>query len=492
MTTILAIDQGTSSTKAVVHDEEDGVVAVAEEPLRPDHLSGGRVEQDADAVLRSVLVAGRRAVTEAGRAVDAVAVANQGETVLAWDPRTGRPLTRALVWQDGRAAGICAELAEHREKVAHRTGLVLDPYFSAPKMAWIRRELTTEGVVSTLDAWLLHHLTGEFVTDAATASRSLLTDLDTAGWDEEMLGLFGLGDERLPRLVDNDAIVGTTSAFGAEIPVGGLVVDQQAALLAEGCLEPGDTKCTYGTGAFLLANTGTAPVRSAQGLTASVAWRLRGRTTYCLDGQVYTAASAVRWLQELGLIGSAAELDAVAAEDSDGVLCVPAFAGLAAPWWRSDATASVVGMTLSTRREHLVLAVLQGIAAQVCELGRLVEEGLRPAPATPAPARARARAGAARPLRVDGGLTRSGALLQAQADLLQAPVEVYPFPHATALGAAALARLALRPERELADVLPPWQPQVVHRPRWEPERAAAFRSRWQAAARATLDLGAGA
>ncbi|SDO84861.1 FGGY family carbohydrate kinase [Actinacidiphila guanduensis] len=475
MTTILAIDQGTSSTKAVVHDEEEGVVAVADEPVRPAYLDGGRVEQDPEELLRSVLEAGRRAVASAGRAIDAVTLANQGETVLAWDPATGRPLTRALVWQDSRASVVCDELAEHRDKVAHRTGLVLDPYFSAPKMAWIRRVWTGEGVVSTIDSWLLHRLTGEFVTDAATAGRSLLTDIDTAAWDPEMLELFGLGGERLPRMADCDEIVGTTTAFGAEVPVGGLVVDQQAALLAQGCLQPGEAKCTYGTGAFLLANTGGAPVRSAAGLTASVAWRVRGRTTYCLDGQVYTAASAVRWLQELGFVDSAADLDRVAAEDCAEVLCVPAFAGLAAPWWRAEATASLTGMTLATRPGHVVLAVLQGIAAQVCGLSDLVEEGL---------------GSGSRRLRVDGGLTRSRALLQAQADLLQAPVEVYPFPHATALGAAAFARLALDPARELADVLPAWRPQTVLEPRWSADRAAEFLARWRATAEAVLAVGA--
>ncbi|MGP3968873.1 FGGY family carbohydrate kinase [Streptomyces sp. 6N223] len=473
---VLAIDQGTSATKALVVDPADGVLAACEVPLDPGpvHLPGGGVEQDPGALLASVLDAGRRALDEAGRPrLAAVALANQGETVLAWDRRSGEPLTPAIVWQDRRAEPLCAELAEAREWVARRTGLVLDPYFSAPKMAWLRRHLTTEGVVTTTDSWLLHRLTAgaAYVTDAATASRSLLLDLDAVAWDAELAGLFGLAEEETPRIVACDEVVGTTDAFGAQVPVAGLVVDQQAALLAQGCHAPGTAKCTYGTGAFLLANTGGRALRSAQGLTASVAWRAGGATPYCVDGQVYTAASAVGWLTQLGLVGSAAELDAIASEDGE-VMFVPGLAGLAAPWWRPEATAAFTGMTLATRREHLVGAVLRGIAAQVAELAELVGAEVG-APLTR--------------LRVDGGLTRSRALMQAQADLLQAPVDVYASPHATALGAAALARLALEPGLGLAAAVGERPDGARYEPRWPAERAAGHRARWRAAVNATLE-----
>lgn len=463
--TVLAIDQGTSGTKAIVLDDGGRVTGVAEEPLAPSYRAGGVVEQDPRALLASVLDAGRRAIAAAGP-VAAVALANQGETVLAWDPATGAPLTPAVVWQDRRAEALCAGLAEHSAWVARRTGLVLDPYFSAPKMAWLRRDVTADGVVTTTDTWLVHHLTGEFVTDASTASRSLLTGLDTAAWDCELVDLFGLGAERLPRIADCDEIVGSTTAFGPEMPVAGLIVDQQAALLAESCLTPGTAKCTFGTGAFLLANIGLRPVPSAAGLTTSVAWRARGAMPYCVDGQVYTAASAVRWMQDVGLIAEAAEMDVIAAEDAGGVLCVPALAGLAAPWWRSGATASISGMTLSTGRGHLVLAVLQGIAAQVAELAGLVGTDLG------------APLGR---LRVDGGLTRCRTLMQATADLLQIPVEVYPSAHATPLGAATLARLALDPALTLGSAVPDWSPAITYEPRWSPDRAAEYRARWRAA-----------
>ncbi|MGW8376980.1 FGGY family carbohydrate kinase [Streptomyces sp. ODS28] len=479
MTVILALDQGTSATKAVVLGPGDEVLAVAEAPVTPEYLPGGAVEQDPGELLESVYAAGRRAWESAGRpTLGAVALANQGETVLAWDRHTGRPLSRAIVWQDRRAEGICRERAAGAERIAQRTGLVLDPYFSAPKMTWIRENITREGVVTTTDSWLLHQLTGAYVTDASTASRSLLLDLDTVAWDPELAAVFGLEDEELPRVADCDETVGTTTAFGsgAPVPVAGIAVDQQAALLAEGCTTPGTAKCTYGTGAFLLANTGKRALRPASGLTSSVAWRVRGETSYCVDGQVYTAASAVRWLQDLGLIEGPADLDRVAASDADGVLCVPALAGLAAPWWRPDATAAFTGMTLSTRREHLVLAVLQGIGAQVAELSSLVQRELD-VPLTR--------------LRADGGLTRSRTLVQAQADLAQVPVDVYPSEHATALGAAAFARLALDPDLPLERAVPSWTPGRTVEPRWSAGRAAGHLERWREAVRTAALSGTG-
>lgn len=468
---VLAIDQGTSGTKAVVVDDDGTVLSLAEEPVHPIYLPDGGVEQAPDELLRSVRDAGQRAVREAGTPIEVMALANQGESVLAWDPSTGEPLTTVLVWQDSRSQVVCDALTEHGPQIAERTGLVLDPYFSAPKMAWLRRNLTTDGVVTTTDSWLVHALTGEFVTDVTTASRSLLLDLDSVSWSEELVRLFGLGGERLPRLVACDEVIGTTSAFGAPMPVAGLVVDQQSALFAEGCLAPGTAKCTYGTGAFLLANAGPSAPRSTGGLTTSVAWRTREGTQYCLDGQVYTAASAVRWMAELGLVESAADLDALADDDDGGALFVPALAGLAAPWWRSDAAASFTGLRLSTTRGHLVRAVILGIAAQVAALADVMEHDLGAPMDT---------------VRVDGGLTRSRVLMQAQADVLQRPLEVYPSPHATPLGAAAFARLAVDPRRSVADAQWPWRPTTVFEPRWSADRAREFLGRWTAAVEASL------
>ena len=471
MTRILAIDQGTSATKAVVVDDDGRVCSVAEIEIRPDYLPGGGVEQDPQSLLDSVITAGRQALAEAGFGVHAVALANQGETVLAWDRATGEPLSPAIVWQDRRAESICSELSATADVVRDCTGLVLDPYFSAPKMAWIRRNLTNAGVVTTTDTWLLNRLCGAFVTDSATASRSLLIDLDSSGWNDELLNLFGLAGEALPEIVGCDEIIGSTDVFGPRLPVAGLIVDQQAALLAESCLEPGSAKCTYGTGAFLLAQLGGDPARSSSGLTTSVAWRLRGLTSYCVDGQVYTAAAAVRWAVDLGLVPSAEGLDAAAAASSDGALCVPALAGLAAPWWDSGATATFTGMTLSTGRGQLVRALLEGIAAQVAGLAELIAVDLGQ-PLTR--------------LRVDGGLTRSRVLMQAQADLAQLPIDTYPSPHATALGAAACARLALDTTIDPAEAVGEWVPQHTYEPRWSADQAAEFIARWKRAARTAL------
>jgi glycerol kinase len=471
---ILAIDQGTSGTKALVVGDDHAVLAAAYEELRPTYLADGGVEQDPRRLLQSVLDAGRAAVEAAGVEVDAVAVANQGETVLAWDRSTGQPLSAAIVWQDRRAADVCDGLRGQSSRIAERTGLTLDPYFSAPKMAWLRRHVTRQGVVTTTDTWLVNALTGAFVTDAATASRSLLLDLDTGRWDDDLVDLFALTGEPLPQIVANDVVVGETTAFGGRLPVGGLIVDQQAALLAQSCFAEGQAKCTYGTGAFLLAQAGRSARRSSGGLVSCIAWQLRDAVHHCFDGQVYTAASAVRWLVDLGLIEAATDLDDVAAAQSDGTICVPAFSGLAAPWWRDDARATFTGMSLATGRAELVLAVLEGIAAQVAELADVMSVDLGSALTT---------------VRVDGGLTRSRRLMQAQADLLQVPVEVYPLADATALGAAALGRLALAADLTPTDAVGRWRPAAVFEPQWSADRAATVRERWRAAAGVAAESG---
>ena len=470
---VLAIDQGTSGTKAVIADADDRILAVAEVPLRPDYRPGGVVEQDPLGLLASVKDACAAALAQAGQPrIAAVALANQGESVLAWHPTTGEPLSPIVVWQDGRAEEVCQLLALEREgigqQVAELTGLVLDPYFSAPKLAWIRRHLTRDGVVSTTDAWLIHQLCGRSVTDSATASRSLLTALGTTDYHPLLVDWFGMAGEQLPEIVANDAVIGETELFGLlphPVPLAGAIIDQQAALLAQGCLEPGAAKCTFGTGAFLLANLGSVGLASQVGLSLSTAWTVDGETTLCADGQVYTAASAVRWLSDIGVITDAKDLDRLGSEDAHGVRCVPAFAGLAAPWWDSAATCSFTGLTLSSSRGDLVTALLQGLAAQVAELARLVGHDL------------------GRPLtqlKVDGGLTRSRRLMQSVADLAQVEVVVYPSAHATPLGAVALARKALNPMLGLGEAIVAWQPQQVFSPNWEPERAADFLASWLA------------
>jgi glycerol kinase len=475
---VLAIDQGTSSTKALVVDAEGTVVAMAEVAVHPIAGTDGRVEVDPEELWHSVVDAGRAALAAAGGVeVGAVGLANQGETVLAWDAETAMPLTPALVWQDRRASSVCERLAADgwASRLTEITGLELDPYFVAPKLTWLREHLTTAGTAGTSDTWLVRRLTGESITDAATASRSLLLDLDTGTWSEEACGAFAIDPATLPPIVDCAGPVGTTDAFGPTLPLTGVAVDQQAALFAESCFAAGDVKCTYGTGAFLLANSGGDAHRSRHGLVSCIAWRLDGVDTYCLDGQVFTVGAAVGWLEEIGLIATPSDLDAVggSVSGSGGVVFVPGLAGLGAPFWAPHARGSFVGLTLATTRAHLVRAVVEGIAAQVAWLARAAAADLG-APLTR--------------LRVDGGLTRSRTLLQTQADLVQVPVEVYPSPHATALGVAAFARLgngeATSPDAAVGD----WRPVAVYEPSIDAGRADEILHAWRDAAEATLDL----
>jgi len=428
---ILAIDQGTSATKALLVGPGHEILGRAEVPVATTAVDGDGVEADPEELWRSVLSAGERALSAARATAHAVALANQGETVLAWDKSTGKPLSRAVVWQDRRSAGICERLASHAGELARITGLPLDPYFAAPKMTWLRENVTGDGVVTTTDTWLLHRLCGQYVTDAATASRTMLLDLDAVQWSDQACETFGVDAGALPRVADCAGVVGETTTFGSlPLPVAGLAVDQQAALYAHGCVRPGDAKCTYGTGAFLLVTTGERAARSSAGLSASVAWRLAGTAEFCLDGQVYTAGSALRWLTEIGILAAPADLDLLASTvpDSGGVTFVPALAGLGAPQWAPHARGQLAGLQLSTGRGHIARAVAEGIAASVALLAEAAAADL---------------GGPLTSLRVDGGLTRSRALLQAQADLLQVPVLASRTPDATALGVAALASLAL-------------------------------------------------
>ena len=468
---ILAIDQGTSATKAILVGPGQEVLGRAEVPVQVRAVGSDDVEADPEELYASVIAAGSQALATARAVPDAVALANQGETVLAWDRRTGRPLTPAIVWQDRRSAGVCRQLAGSAERLTEITGLPLDPYFAAPKMTWLRQTLDPGGVITTTDTWLLARLGAGYVTDAATASRTMLLDLDTAEWSAEACAAFGVDPGALPRVADCAEVTGETAAFGRPVPVAGLAVDQQAALLAERCFDAGQAKCTYGTGAFLLATTGGKAVRSTSGLSCSVAWRLARTLSYCLDGQVYTAGAAIRWLGEVGLLADAAELDAVGGSvaGSGGAAFVPALAGLGAPQWRPDARGAFVGLGLGTTRAHLIRAVIEGIAASVALLAGTVAADLgRPLTA----------------LRVDGGLTRSRVLMQTQADLLQLPVEVCPAPDATALGVAALARLGTADAASLAEAVGPVEAQTVIEPRISPaeaaERLAAFNAALQA------------
>lgn len=468
VTTVLAIDQRLARTTAVVVDGAGTLLARSERAVDLHALPGGRVEQEPREVLASVVDAGRAAVADAGVPIDVVALAPEGESVLAWDMHTGRPLSNLIV-QPGQRADEVRAGPEGEDVIGERARRLPTADRPALKLAWLRRHVTSAGVATTSDSWLLHQLTGEFVTEASTASRSLLVDVDTGRWDHDLVGLFGLAGQPMPAIVSSDRIVGSTIAFGGTTLLGGVINSGTAMMLGEGCVDPAEAVCTFRAGATLSVNAGRAAPRSSAGLTSSVAWRIRNETTYCIGGKVDTAASAVHWMKQLGFIASTADLDRVAAPDAGGVLAVPALAGLGPPWQRPDAKTCISGMTRFTTRGHLVVAILQGVAAQVAALGSVAAVDLE------------------RPLtrlRVDGRLTTCRTLMQSLADLMQIEVEVHSSVSAAALGAAAVARTATDPALDLRAAITPSRPSAVFTPRWSSDQADDFRSRWAEAAEA--------
>jgi glycerol kinase len=474
--TVLAIDQGTSATKALVVADDGEVLSLAEAPITVVAGGDGAVELDPEELWAGVVASATEALAVAGNPrLKAIGLANQGETVLAWDRATGTPVGQAIVWQDRRSESICERLREHAPFLAEHTGLELDPYFVAPKVVWLRERVGDELTITTTDTWMLHRLCGAFTTDVATAGRSLLLDLDTGSWSDRACEIFGIDPAGLPTVVGNAEPLGETSLFGGSVPVTGTCVDQQAALYAEHCRSAGEAKCTYGTGAFMLACTGDKPTRSSNGLVGCPAWRIDDQLTYCLDGQVYTVGAVVTWLIGMGVMSEPADLDRLGAtvDDTGGVTFVPALAGLAAPYWKPQARAAFTGLTMSTERGHLVRSAIEGIAAQVALLAHAAGRDLG-SPLTT--------------LRVDGGLTRSNLLLQAQADLLQAPVEVYPSPHATALGVAAFADLGAGESSLDQAGSQARRPDVVIEPEIGADEAEERLRAWQRVASATMDL----
>lgn len=439
---ILAVDQGTTSTRAIAFDGELQPVASAAIPLDTAHPRPGWVEQDAEAILESVVAAVERVLVEVGGTgrIGAVGLDNQGETVVAWDAETGRALAPAVVWQCRRSLPVVERLqaAGLEPAIRERTGLPLDPYFSAGKMTWLLEEVPAVAEAAargtlrlgTVDAWLTARLDGgDARTDASTASRTQLLSLVTGDWDAELLRWFAVPPAALPRIVPTAGELGGLRhpRWGGELRLTAMACDQQAALAGHGAFAAGSLKATYGTGVFVLANAGDRRTPAA-GLETSIAWRLPGGVTATvLQGGLFTAGALVDWLRDaLGLIRDPAEAAGLAASvpDTAGVRVLPALAGLGAPWWRPSATAVIAGLTAAAGRPHLVRAALDGIAHGVADL---VEAMAAELPAPP------------RRLRVDGGLTANGYLMQRQADLLGLPVDVARAEESTALGIAGLA-----------------------------------------------------
>ena len=434
--TILVIDEGTTSTRAMLVGADGRCGPAAQHELNVRWPQPAWVEHDADEIWRLSLKAAQHAYSAAPDSVRAIGISNQRETIVFWDRKTGKPLGPAIVWQDRRTADLCARLREqgHEPAIQHKTGLLLDPYFSATKIAWALdhwRQLRAVGdrlAIGTIDSWLVFKLTGGLhVTDATNASRTLLMDLG-GGWDEGLCDLFGVPRFALPEIVDSAGEIGASDPelFGRAIPICGIAGDQQAAAIGQDCLAVGDTKATFGTGAFILTHCGSEPPRSDHRLLSTVAWQIDGKRTYALEGSLFVAGQIVSWLRDsLGLIASSAETAALAESvpDSQGVQFVPAFTGLGAPHWQPDARAAIIGLTLGTGKAHIVRAALEGVANQSAELQRaFAADGARWSK-----------------LRIDGGMAANDFLAQDLAGLLGVPVERPANVESTALGAATLA-----------------------------------------------------
>ncbi len=443
---ILAIDQGTTSTRSIVFDRQGVAVGVDQAEFAQHYPQDGYVEHDLEDIWRDVQRTMRGAIANAGltaQDIAAIGITNQRETTALWERATGRALHRAIVWQDRRTTDACARLrdAGHEPLVQARTGLLLDPYFSATKLAWMldhvdgARERADAGDLAfgTIDSFLLWRLTEGRVhaTDATNASRTMLFDIHTQRWCPEMLALFGIPGAILPDVRDSSGYFGETNLLGPTIPVTGIAGDQQAALIGQGCFQTGEAKATYGTGCFMLLNTGEQPVASDNRLLTTIAYQLGGRATYAVEGSIFVAGAAIKWLRDgLGLITHASQTDDMATRvpDNGGVYMVPAFVGLGAPYWAADARGLVTGMTLGTSAAHIARAALEAVAYQTHDLAAaMIADGAAPLGA----------------LRVDGGMAANDWLCQFLADILSVPVERPTELETTALGAAFLAGLGV-------------------------------------------------
>jgi glycerol kinase len=490
----LAIDQGTTSTRAILFDHEARAVVVAQRELQQHYPARGWVEHDPEWIWNDVLEVTREALASSGLELGRIAgigITNQRETVVVWDRATGEPIHRAIVWQDRRTADECLRLkGEGAEPlVRKRTGLLLDPYFSATKIAWIldhvpgarARAERGELACGTIDSFLLWRLTGGTVhaTDVTNAARTCLFDIREQCWDAELCRLFRVPESLLPEVHDNSRVFGLTApgVFGAQLPVAGMAGDQQAALFGQACFAPGMAKSTYGTGCFMLVNIGPRAVISQHRLLTTPAYRLAGETCYALEGSIFIAGAAVKWLRDgLGVIADAAETDSLATRvpDSHGVYMVPAFVGLGAPHWDPDARAAIYGLTLDSTGAHLARAALEAVGYQTHDLIEAMSKDCG-APLTG--------------IRVDGGMTANAWLCQFLADILNLPIERPRNLETTALGAAFFAGLATGVWESLAELAGIWKQRDCFTPHMALERRAELVDGWRAALEKTLSGG---
>jgi glycerol kinase len=458
---ILALDQGTTSSRAIIFDHSGAIISIAQKEFTQFFPRPGWVEHDPFEIWSSQIAVATEAILKAQltpKDIAAIGITNQRETTIVWDKQTGKPVCNAIVWQDRRTAAFCESLKEkYASVIQHKTGLIIDAYFSASKINWIldnvrgakEKALKGELAFGTVDSWLVWNLTGGkvHVTDVTNASRTMLFNIETLRWDKELLDLFGVSEEMLPRVHSSSEVYGETAGniLASQIPIAGIAGDQQAALFGQMCIHPGMVKNTYGTGCFMLMNIGDRPTLSKNNLVTTVAWKVNDRIQYALEGSIFIGGAVVQWLRDgLKIIGSSNEVEELAKKVSDngGVYMVPAFAGLGAPHWKQEAKGTMVGITRGTTSAHIARAALESIALQTMEVLKAME----------------ADAGSPiKELRVDGGACVDDLLMQIQADVLNAVVVRPAVTETTAMGAAYLAGLAVGYWTSIDDIEKQWK-----------------------------------
>ncbi|MBR2452576.1 MAG: glycerol kinase GlpK [Clostridia bacterium] len=489
---ILGLDQGTTGTAALLFDEKWNHVSTGYQEVTQFYPNPGMVEHDGEELYQTLLVSTQRALQNIGATaneIKCIGIDNQGETIILWDKKTGKPVYPAIVWQDRRTAAEVDALNEQYEDFFYsRTGLKMDAYFGATKIRWVLKNVPEAKALleqnrlaaGSLDTWFIWKLTGgrEFVTDCVTASRTCLFNIEKLSWDKEILDLLEIPIEILPEIRENATMFGMTDPdefFGVAVPITGSIVDQQAALLGQGCTKKGDIKTTYGTGCFMLMNTGETLQRNDYGLLSTLAIMHNGKPSFALDGGIYISGAAVKWLQKgLKIIKNSSEADklALSIKDNGGVYFVPAFTGLAAPYWDSYARGMMIGLTAGCTEAHLARATLEAIAYQVKDIFDLVKENTGIA---------------IKSMRADGGSTASKFLMQFQADLLGIPVEVPAVSETTGLGAAYLAALGMGEISSLEDMSNLWRRNVCYEPKMSDDERQFLLEKWHRAVERARD-----
>jgi glycerol kinase len=488
---ILALDQGTTSSRAILFNHEGSIVSIAQKEFRQIYPKAGWVEHDPQEIWSSQAGVAAEAIAAAGingTSLAAIGITNQRETTIVWDKKTGKPIYNAIVWQDRRTSEYCDELKSkgRATEIQKKTGLVVDAYFSGTKVKWIldnvdgarKRAENGELAFGTVDSWIIWNLTqGELhITDVSNASRTLLFNINSMKWDDDILKLMSIPASMLPDVRQSSEVYGNTKTtlFASKIPIAGIAGDQQAALFGQMCIKPGMVKNTYGTGCFMLMNIGHKPVASSNNLLTTVAWKVNGKTSYALEGSVFIGGAVVQWLRDgLGVIRESRDIEYFAnkVEDSDGVYLVPAFAGLGAPHWNQYARGTMVGITRGTNASHLARAAQDSIAYQTNDiLGAMnADSGID-----------------IKELRVDGGATVNNTLMQFQSDVLQVPVVRPKVTETTALGAAYLAGLAVGYWKDIDEISKQWQVDKTFSPTSDVEKIRTLTNGWKRAVRAAI------